>query len=87
MVPKGDYTLFVNIADPDNWQLIVNKQVGQWGLAYDKTQDLGQVKMTMDTAPSLVENLRYVLKDLGGNKGTLSLAWENKIASVQITVH
>lgn len=86
-VPKGDYTLFVDISDPDHWVLIVNKQTGQWGLAYDKTQDLGRTKMTMDTAPALVENLRYVIKDLGGNKGTLSLAWENKIASVQITVH
>ena len=86
-VPKGDYTLFVDISDPDNWVLIVNKQTGQWGLAYDAAQDLGHAKMTMDTAPSLVENLRYTLKDLGGKKGTLSLTWENKIASVQITVH
>jgi hypothetical protein len=86
-VSKGDYTLFVDISDPDNWQLIVNKQTGQWGLAYDAAQDLGHAKMTMDTAPSLVENLRYTLKDLGGKKGTVSLAWENKIASVQFTVH
>ena len=86
-VPKGDYTLFINISDPDNWLLIVNKQTGQSGLAYDKSQNLGQVKMTMDKAPSLVENLRYDLKDLGGKKGTLSIAWENCIASVQITVH
>ena len=86
-VPKGDYTLFVDISDPDNWELIVNKQTGQWGLAYDKAQDLGRAKMTMDAAPSLVENLRYTLKDLGGKKGTISLAWENKIGSVQITVH
>jgi Protein of unknown function (DUF2911) len=86
-VPKGDYTLFVDISDPDNWVLIVNKQTGQWGLAYDKAQDLGTAKMTMDAAPSLVENLRYDLKDLGGGKGTLSLAWENHIASVPLTVH
>ncbi len=30
-VPKGDYTLFVDISDPDNWVLIVNKQTGQSG--------------------------------------------------------
>jgi hypothetical protein len=85
-VPKGDYTLFVNIADPDNWELIVNKQTGQWGLAYDKAQDLGQVKMTMSKPPALVEELKYTIKDLGGNKGKLSLAWENHVASVQINV-
>ncbi len=30
-VPKGDYTLYVDISDPDHWVLIVNKQTGQWG--------------------------------------------------------
>src|ERR1035437_6716294 len=25
-VPKGEYSLFVDIADPNNWQLILNKQ-------------------------------------------------------------
>ncbi|MGA2168223.1 MAG: DUF2911 domain-containing protein [Terracidiphilus sp.] len=85
-VPKGDYTLFVNIADPDNWVLIVNKQVGQWGLAHDPAQDLGKVKFPTTTTPDLVENLKYTLKDLGGQKGTLTLAWENKSATVPFNV-
>ena len=34
-VPKGDYTLYAWIADPDNWQLILSKQTGQWGLTYE----------------------------------------------------
>jgi hypothetical protein len=85
-VPKGDYTLFVDIADPDNWQLIVNKQTGQWGLTYNKAQDLGRVKMTMSKPPAPIENLKYTLTDAGANKGKLELAWENHIASVPITV-
>ena len=58
-VPKGDYTLFVDISDPDNWVLIVNKQTGQWGLAYDGTKDLGRTKMTMSKPPSMVESLGF----------------------------
>jgi hypothetical protein len=85
-VPKGDYTLFVDVSDPANWVLIVNKQTGQWGTVYDKAQDLGRVKMSMEKPPALVENLKYMLKDLGGNKGKLSLAWENLCGSVAITV-
>ena len=85
-VPKGDYTLFVDISDPGQWVLIINKLTGEWGLKYDNTQDLGQVKMTMEKPPALVENLTYTLKDLGGNKGKLSLAWENLIGSIPITV-
>jgi hypothetical protein len=85
-VPKGDYTLYVDIKDPDNWQLIVNKQLGQWGLTYTPGQDLGRVKMNMSKPAAPVENLKYTLTSTGGNKGTLQLAWENHIASVPITV-
>jgi hypothetical protein len=85
-VPAGSYTLFADVADPENWHLIVNKQTGQWGLAYDKAQDVGRVKMTMSKAPSLVENLKYTITDTGGKTGKLELAWENHVASVPITV-
>jgi Protein of unknown function (DUF2911) len=86
-VPKGDYTLFVDISNPDEWTLIVNKKTGEWGLAYDASQDLGKVKMHMSKPPAMVENLQYTLKDDGGGKGTLTLAWEDHAASVPIMVH
>ena len=84
-VPKGKYTLFVDIADPDNWVLIINKKTGEWGLAYDAGSDLGKVKMQMSAPPSLVENLKYTINDLGGGKGTITLAWENHSASVPVS--
>jgi hypothetical protein len=84
-VPPGDYTLFVDIADPDNWVLIVNKQTGQWGLSYDSSQDLGKAKMKMSKPPSMVENLKYTITDSGGGKGILTLAWEDHSASVPIS--
>jgi hypothetical protein len=85
-VPKGDYTLYVNLADPDNWELVINKQTGQWGLTYDAAQDLGRVKMTMSKPPSSIEKLKYTLADSGGGKGKLQLEWEDHIASVAFTV-
>jgi len=87
MVPAGTYTLFVDISDPDNWTLIVNKQTGQWGLSYDGSQDLGKTKMTMSKPPAMVENLVYTITDSGGGNGTLTLAWEDHSASVPIMVH
>jgi hypothetical protein len=86
-VPAGKYSLYVDISDPDAWVLIVNKQTGQWGTKYDKTQDLGQVKMTMSKPPALVEKLKYTLEALSGNTGKLTLEWENHAASVLIAVH
>jgi hypothetical protein len=85
-VPKGDYTLFVDLSNPAAWQLIINKQTGQWGLTYDKAQDLGRVRMTMAKPAGTVENLKYTITDSGGNKGKLTLEWENVSASVPITV-
>ena len=86
-VPKGSYTLYVLVEDPNAWQLIINKQTGQWGLSYDKSRDLGRVKMNMTKPPALVEVLRITLSNEGGNKGKLAMEWENHIASVLITVH
>jgi len=86
-VPAGTYTLFVDISDPAQWKLIVNKKTGEWGLAYDASQDLGKTPMTMSKPPSMVEDLTYTLTDDGGGKGTLTLAWEDMSASVLIKAH
>jgi hypothetical protein len=85
-VPAGDYTLFVDISDPDHWVLIVSKQVGEWGLAYDKSQDLVHVKMHMAKPEAAVEELKYTLRTVGGNTGSLSLAWEDHVGVVSIAV-
>lgn len=81
-VPAGTYTLFVDISDPDNWTLIVNKKTGEWGLAYDASGDLGKTKMQMSKPPAMVEELKYTIEG-----GKLTLAWEDKLASVPISAH
>jgi hypothetical protein len=78
-VPAGKYTLFVDISDPDNWVLIVNKKTGEWGLAYDASQDLGKTKMQMSKPPAMVEQLKWDIND-----GALALAWENRMATVPV---
>ncbi len=87
MVPKGAYTLFVDISNPDQWELIINKKTGEWGLAYDSTQDLGRVKMNMSKPLKMVENLTYTVTGLGGTTGKITLEWENHSASVLFAVH
>ena len=57
-VPKGDYTLYVWVKDSEAWQLIVNKQTGQWGDSYNASQDVGRVRMTMSKPAVLVEKLQ-----------------------------
>jgi hypothetical protein len=83
--PKGDYTLFV-ATDANPWQLIINKQTGQWGLAYNKAQDLGRVPMTVTKPAAPIEQYKMTLSSAGGNNGKLQLEWENVVASVNFTV-
>jgi hypothetical protein len=85
-VPKGNYTLYCWVKNPDAWELIVSKETGQWGLEYSVSRDLGRVKMTMSKPPSTVEVMKYTLSAEGGNKVRLQLAWEKHVASVLITV-
>jgi len=85
-VPAGNYTLFVNIEDPNQWDLIVSKDTGEWGLAYNKADDLGRVKMTMGTPPDLVEVYKMTLSETGANSGKLELAWEHHTATVSFQV-
>ena len=84
-VPKGDYTLYVNVKNPDAWELVINKQTGQWGTKYDQSQDLGRVKMDMKTPPAPIEVLKYTITSAGGNKGVIQLAWEKHTAAVGVT--
>lgn len=86
-VPAGNYTLFVDISDPAQWVLIVSKDTGEWGLRYDKTKDLGRVKMHMSKPPAMVEDLTYTIQDRGNGRGVLTLEWENERASVPIRAH
>jgi hypothetical protein len=82
-VPKGDYSLYVNLKDVENWELIINKQTGQWGLTYNQAQDLGRVKMKMAKTSSPVEVLKYTITG-SGNTGKITLEWENYSGSVDI---
>lgn len=85
-VPKGDYSLYVLLTDPDNWQLIINKQTGQWGLDYDPSKDLGRVKMIMSKPPALIEQLKYVITSDNATHGKITLEWENHIATVPVSL-
>jgi hypothetical protein len=87
-VPKGNYTIFVWL-DPKQWQLIISKQTGQWGLEYNQDRDLGRVPMDMSRPAAPIDVYKMTLTSLGKdapNRGKLQLEWETTIASVPIVV-
>jgi hypothetical protein len=90
-VPPGDYSLYVFL-DKGQWQLIVNKKTGQWGINRDGSttdqpgDELGRTAMTMSKPAGLVETLKIDLASEAGNRGALTIQWENVKASVPFTV-
>lgn len=83
-VPAGSYTLWAVPGDKE-WQLVINKQTGQWGTRYDETQDLGRVPMRVGQAKSAAEQVTWSIDDTP--KGaTLRLEWGTVSATVPFTV-
>jgi hypothetical protein len=85
-VPAGAHTLFLLPAKDGSAKLIVNNQIGQWGLQYDESQDLGRVDLTKsDLAQPLDQFTMAVARNPAGG-GILSLSWEAAQYSVAFTV-
>ena len=85
-VPAGAHTLFLFPAADGSAKLIINNQIGQWGLQYDPGQDLARVDLTReDLAEPVTEFTMAVSKNPSGG-GLLSLSWEKRKYSVAFTV-
>lgn len=79
-VPAGSYTLWT-IPGRTGWQLIINKQTGQWGTVYNQEQDLARIPMTVDRLTTPVEQFTMAV-----DGGRLSLAWDDTRAWVPIAI-
>ena len=73
-VPAGSYTLYTLPAE-GTWQLIVNKQTGQWGTEYNQPQDLGRTPMMSKTLPSPQENMSISFEGTNGATTELHVRW------------
>jgi hypothetical protein len=81
----GMYTLWLQHTRTGTF-LIVNRQTGQWGTGYAASQDLGKVAMTLAEAPGFVETMTISVKAQGAARGSIELAWGDKVASVPFTI-
>jgi hypothetical protein len=82
-VPAGTYTLY-SLPTAEGWQLIVNKQTGQWGTVYDKTQDLGRTAMTVGSNASPIETMVIDFEKTSGDSTELHVKWAGIDASVPV---
>jgi hypothetical protein len=73
-VPAGTYTLWT-VPHAGRVDLIVNRQTGQWGTEYRRSQDLGTVPMTSDSVDTPVEKFTISIEGTDVRHGTLAMAW------------
>jgi hypothetical protein len=84
-LPAGKYTLYT-LPGASDWQLIVNKQTGQWGTVYDEKQDLARTPLKKSAPSAPVEQLTISIDKNPAGGGVLKIAWENTELTAPITV-
>lgn len=84
-VPAGEHTLFLHNGGEDSAELVVNKQTGQWGTAYEEKQDLGRVPLTREKASAPVEQLTIAIEPEAGG-GVLKITWDEATYSAPFKV-
>ena len=76
-IPAGEYTLF-SIPEENGGTLIINKQTGQNGQAYDESRDLIRLPMKREDNSNEVEGftIQVVQTNMGGS---IELLWDRTI--------
>ncbi len=83
-IPAGTYTLFA-ITNENEWTLILNSQLGQWGaFSYEKNKDKDVAKVTVP-----VEHLNDVIEQLtiryDDDNNKLIIEWDMSRVSVPLS--
>lgn len=74
-VPAGTYTLYTLPGERD-WQLIINRQTGQWGTEYKQEQDLARIPLRVERTSAPVEQFTIQLQPATTGLD-LVMEWEN----------
>src|SRR5690606_21793565 len=82
----GTYSLFTIPETHDNWTIIFNKKLNQWGaFEYDQTEDV--LRVPVQAIPDdFHETLFFSFTDIKANSGYLNLNWEKIRIPIRIQV-
>jgi hypothetical protein len=84
-VPAGAYTLWTLPAEDGSAKLIINKQIGQWGVgpgSYDEKSDVVRIDLKKEALDAPVDQFTIAIS----KNGVLKLSWENLAYSTTFTV-
>jgi hypothetical protein len=78
----GTYTVFT-IPQKDNWTIIINQEVGQWGLSYDEKKNVLTVPAPATQTENALEQFKIDFTEQTGGADMI-LAWDNTQVTVPI---
>jgi len=86
-VPAGAYSLYMMPVEDGTSQLIINRQIGQWGMneQYQENMELGRVDLSHETVDERVDQLTLTL-ERAETGGVLRITWENLSFTAPFTV-
>ena len=85
-IPAGAYTLWTHVFPGNSrYELIFNRQTGQWGTVYNPSQDLVRVPLTDRSMPNSAERFTMVIEPRGDG-GVIAMQWGTKRLEVPFTV-
>jgi hypothetical protein len=82
-LPKGAYSLFTKRTGDKTWELLFNKQTGQWGTDHDASQDLLKAPLTWTQKDSGPELFTIELSGSGA-AGELRMLWGKSALSLPL---
>jgi hypothetical protein len=88
-VPAGAYTLFTLPQEDGSAKLIINKQVGQWGVgpgSYSEQQDLARIDLKKEAPEKTADQLTMAISKNPAGGGVLKISWEDAQFSAPFTV-
>jgi hypothetical protein len=87
MVPAGAYSLFMQPEADGSSKLIVNKEIGQWGIdPYHPENELVRVDLKKQPTTEPVHELTISLENAKPSGGVLKIIWEDQQFSVPYVV-
>ena len=78
-VPAGTYSLWTRVT-PSGYELIVNRQAGQWGTEYHPERDLARIPLRVTSVAVPVERFTIALDP----QGALTMTWGTRQLSAPI---
>jgi hypothetical protein len=89
-IPAGAYTLWTLPNEDGTAKLIINKQVGQWGIgpgSYDQEQDLVRIDLKKEALDAPVDQFTITLSKNPSGGGVLKMMWESTAFSIPLKLH